>query len=233
MTSEIDKVKDKLKKLFALSKSPNAAEAASALRKAQELMDQYNVSAEEIGRPEIRAEDINTNTGEKAPQHQGRLMFNIARAFGCRSAYGFIRLEGYRAVYGSTFIGLDHQVKIASFIATVLLRKMAKARTEYIKSLKKVKSRYQKTIRADQFCRGWVASVCQKLREFANTPEVETALDAYEQDQGWVVGSGGIDRKAKRDYGDWYNGLAAGRGVLIQHGVEGQESGARLLGMRK
>jgi hypothetical protein len=231
--NEIDKIKDKIKKLFALSKSPNAAEAASALRKAQELMDQYGVSGEDIGRPEIKAEEVNTNSGKKPPQYQGRLMFNIAGAFGCRVAYGFIRRDGYKAVYGSTFIGLEHQAKIASFIGTVLLRKMAKARAEYIKSLKRVKNRYQKIIRADQFCRGWVTSVCDNLRAFTNSPEVETALDAYEQEQGWAEGGGGINRKAKRDYGDWYNGLAAGRGVQIQHGVEGEESGARLLGSRQ
>jgi hypothetical protein len=227
VADQIDKIKVKIKKLFALSKSPHPAEAASALKKAQELMGQYGIAGEEIGRPEIKAEDIRTNSGKKVPRHQTRLMFNIARAFGCRSAYGLINDD---EDYGSTFIGIEHRVKIASFVAAVLLRKMTGARTEYIQSLKRVKKRYQKTIRADQFCSGWVTSVCDKLREFTNSPEIEAALDAYELDQGWVKMNGVIKRETK-NHDDWYHGLAAGKDIQIQHGVEGEKSSAFLIGV--
>lgn len=44
----INQVKSKIKKLLALSRSPNENEAASALQKANDLMDQYNLSADKI-----------------------------------------------------------------------------------------------------------------------------------------------------------------------------------------
>ena len=45
---ELDKIKIRIKKLLALSKSPNENEAASALRKANELMADYKLTAEQF-----------------------------------------------------------------------------------------------------------------------------------------------------------------------------------------
>ena len=44
MDSGIDKIRDKIRKLFALSKSPNENEATTAMEKAVRLMDEYNLS---------------------------------------------------------------------------------------------------------------------------------------------------------------------------------------------
>jgi hypothetical protein len=43
-----NKILERIQKLFALGKSPNMAEAASALRKAQALMDEYNLTFGEV-----------------------------------------------------------------------------------------------------------------------------------------------------------------------------------------
>ena len=45
---ELERVKRRVKKLLALSKSPNENEAASALRKANELMADYKLTAEQF-----------------------------------------------------------------------------------------------------------------------------------------------------------------------------------------
>lgn len=45
MNENIDIVKRRIKKLLALSKSPNENEAASALKKANEMMEEYNFTA--------------------------------------------------------------------------------------------------------------------------------------------------------------------------------------------
>lgn len=50
---EDNKVLDKIKKLLALSKSPNEHEAQAAMLKAQELMAKYNISVEESVETEI------------------------------------------------------------------------------------------------------------------------------------------------------------------------------------
>jgi hypothetical protein len=230
MNDDIEKIKARIKKLFALSKSPNANEAAVALAMAQDLMRMYGVSGSEIGRPEIIAEDVPGNGGKRPTLYENRLAHKIAGAFGCRCAYGYIDSDNYYSdKYGYEFIGVEHRVKIASFIAQVLLRKLRKARAEYLKTLKRTRSRHFKTVRADEFCLGWVSSVAGKLNDFANTPDEEAALDALEAQKGWGNNLQSINRKPKRDYGDHYSGWVAGNGVVIQHGVEGEENGTRLL----
>ena len=48
MKTDIDKIKAKIKKLFALSQSPNANGAAAALETAQKLMGEYGIIKSEI-----------------------------------------------------------------------------------------------------------------------------------------------------------------------------------------
>jgi hypothetical protein len=227
---DIDKIKNKIKKLFALSKSPNANEAAAALQMAQELMEKYNIGAESVSRCDISTEKLKGNGGERPPRYETVLVFHIAKAFGCRPAYGGVKIKD-RWCYGHTLIGVEHRAKIAAFMMEVLLRKLKSARTKYVQSLTRVKNRGNKTRRADEFCIGWVTTVGGKLREFVNSPEEETAIEKAIQDAGWGSEVKCIDRKPpkRNSWNDYFNGKEAGAGIELQHGVEGEEAGARLL----
>jgi hypothetical protein len=239
MKSDIDKVKDKIKKLFALSKSPNANEAATALEMAQKLMDEYGVKRNEVGEFEITEENIDGNSGMRPPQYEVYLAAEIATAFGCRIAYGVVRrihksFYGYDYTdpkYGHLFVGLEHQVKIAAFVADVLLRKLKMARTEYVKKLNRVRLRANKIKRADEFCFGWAVTVVSKLHKFTNTPDEKIAVDNYVADLGWGVDLKAISRKAVKNSGinDYVNGRRAATNIQIRHGVEGREKGMCLL----
>jgi len=125
--TDIEKIKTKLKKLFALSRSSSANEAALALEMAQKLMIEHNIKRNEIGEFEVIEEDIKGNGNEKSPIYELHLITSIAKAFGCQSAYGWhkghesesgdIWIMGW---YGHTFVGLEHRVQIACFITEVL-----------------------------------------------------------------------------------------------------------------
>jgi hypothetical protein len=239
MNSDIDKIKAKIKKLFALSKSPNANEAAIALEMAQKLMAEYGVKCNEVGEFEIVKETIDGNGGTHPPQYEIYLAGEIAKAFGCRIAYGVVRhipksfYGNYYEdpKYGHVFVGLEHRVKIASFIADVLLRKLKKARDEYMKKLSRVRLRANKIKRADDFCLGWAYTVVSKLHGFANTPDEQTAIDNYVANLNWGEDLKTISRKEIKRSGvdDFSNGRRAAKDVQIQHGVEGKEAGAMLL----
>ena len=54
--SDIDKIKAKIKKLLALSRSPNPNEAASTLKMAQELMAEYGVEHSDVNTIDMRKE---------------------------------------------------------------------------------------------------------------------------------------------------------------------------------
>jgi hypothetical protein len=238
-TAGLDKIKDKIKKLFALSKSPNASEAALALEMAQKLMAEYGVKLNEVGEFEIMEEKIDGNSGAHPPEYEIYLAGQIAEAFGCRIAYGVARripksFNGYDYTdpkYGHIFVGLEHRVKIASFIADVLLRKLKKARNAYMRKLNRVRLRANKIKRADDFCLGWVHTVVSKLHEFTNASDEQAAIDNYVANLNWGDDLKTISRKAviKSGINDFANGRRVAADVQIQHGIEGQESGARLL----
>jgi hypothetical protein len=134
--------------------------------------------------------------------------------------------------YGHTFVGLEHRVKVACFIAEVLLRKLKKARTEYLKTLNRVRVRGNKIKRADEFCLGWVVTVVSKLHEFTNTEDEQKAIDRYVANLKWGDNLKPISRGTVKgsELNDWFNGRNAAADVQIQHGVEGGESGSLLLG---
>jgi len=234
--NELEKIKKRLKKLFALSRSSNANEAALALEMAQKLMMEHGIKRNEVGEFEVIKEDIKANGGERPPKHETYLTSSIATAFGCRCAYGLrkgqINKYGFHDwYYGHIFVGLEHRVQIACFIAEVLLRKMKNARRNYIKKLIRVRSRINKIKRADEFCLGWVYTVVQKLNQFTNTPDEQKAIDDYVANLGWEDKLKTISRGTikKSSINDFLNGRQAGTGVEIQNGIEGQESGALLL----
>jgi hypothetical protein len=233
--NDIEKIKLKLKKLFALSRSSNANEAALALEMAMKLMTEYGIKRNEVGEFEVIKDWFKGNGGEKPPKYEVCLSGAIAKAFACELAYGWHKTNKteygyYNGWYGHTLVGLEHRVQIACFIATVLFRKLKKARSDYLKKLTKVRSKTNKIKRADEFCLGWVCVVMDKLHHFTNTPDEQKAIDDYVATLGWTNKLKTIDRgPVKSNVNDFYNGRQAGSGVEIQNGVNGKASGALLL----
>jgi hypothetical protein len=234
MTNDRDKIKEKVKKLFALSKSSNAHEAAAALEMAQKLMEQYGLDYRDTYHGEIREDEVTGNSGPHPPEYEVYLAHSIARAFGCRCAYGYIPTNYKTPKYGHTFVGIEHRVTIASFISEVLLRKLKQARKDYLKTLYRMKNRKNKICRADEFCSGWVCEVVSKLKAFTREPEEDQALERYLKHLNRGTNLTTIQRQAVKghEYDDWKKGREAAVYVQIQQGVEGQERGARLLSVR-
>jgi hypothetical protein len=243
MKAGIDKIKNRIKKLFALSNSPNASEAALALEMAQKLMAEYGVKRNEVGEFEIIKESVKGNSGKTPPQYEVYLIRSVADSFGCELAYGVVKkisktfydIGYYDYEYGHTFIGLEHRVKIATFISDVLLKKIKKARTNYLKSLNRVRIRGNKIKRADDFCLGWAYTVVSKLHEFTSSPDEQKAIDDFVANLNWGNDLKTISRGSVRKSGisDFMNGRHAAASVQIRHGVEGGESGVLFLGERQ
>jgi len=230
--TDIDKIKEKVKKLFAMSKSPNANEAALALEMAQKLMIEHGIKRNAVGEFKISEEEVRGNGGKKPPMYELYLATNIASSFGCQTGYGRIHLKQDAYERGYIFVGIEHRVKIALFIAEVLLRKLKKARKEYMGRLNRVRLQKNKLKRADDFCFGWCGTVVSKLHEFTNTDEEQLAVDEYVTNLSWGDDLKTINRGAVKRSGisDYLNGRRAAVDVKIQHGVEGRESGVKLIG---
>ncbi len=223
--NEIEKIKAKIKKLLALSKSPNPNEAASALKMAQELMAEYKVDVTDVNNIDIADEAASTSYRKNPPLYENILMKKIKRAFGCLIVYSMGKDKcAWR------FIGLQHRVVIAAYIGQVLIRKLKSARAEYIKTLYRVRSKHRKTERADDFCLSWVFAVTDKLPEFAGvSKDEETAIERYFNKS---ITTTEYVTPIKRSFGnvnDRLNGMRAGENVQLQHGVGVHSSGPLLI----
>lgn len=81
-----EKILDRIKKLLALSGSPNENEAQAALLKAQELMVKYNIEKNELEDPEIAknkkvVEEILRKSSRRVPWYEGVLARVIGENF--------------------------------------------------------------------------------------------------------------------------------------------------------
>lgn len=81
-----EKIVDKIRKLFALSQSPNEAEAASAMQKAHELLKAYNLSMADVSaeeKPETASQTFKTNNKNRNEAWKTRLLHVVARGNYC------------------------------------------------------------------------------------------------------------------------------------------------------
>ena len=213
--NDIDKIKAKIKKLLALSKSPYPNEAANALKMAQELMDKYEVEQTDINNIEIDEDITSTIVRRAPPKYECVLFAKISDAFGCKLIH--------HCRYSSCvwrFIGLQHRAQVAAYIGQVLIRKLKSARTQYIKSLYRVRSKYRKTQRADDFCFAWVCTVTDKLSSFAGVNEAEQkAIANYVNKNHPDLGNLNFTNRSFGNGDDYLNGCRAGERVHLQHGV--------------
>jgi len=217
---DFDKIKSRIKKLLALSRSPNPSEAASALKMAQELMAKHRLGQADANVTDIGEETASTVRRSNVPRYEARLFGRISSAFGC---------EAIHCGHGWRLIGLRHRAEVAAYIGQVLFRKLRSARTEYIKSLYRVRSRQRKIQRADDYCWAWVIAVTEKLPAFAGaSAEEKKAVALYKnKTHPDLVNLGIIDRSFGKA-ADYLNGARAGGSVRLQRGV-GALSPASLL----
>lgn len=193
MDSQIDpKILSKIKKCLALAGSSNPHEAAAAMRQAKALMDKHNVTSSLIAMSdigEVRTE-ARTMSRDKPAKWELLLVSSIGQAFGCKLIFTHAKFNiGYANQGAHVFVGLKHQAEIAAYTASVLVRKCKKARESYIKNElcglatmgRGMKAKA--TRMADMFAEGWALQMHAKVLAFANTPEVDSAINEFVEKQ--------------------------------------------------
>jgi len=171
---ERQKVLNTIDKLFALAQSPNENEAALAASKAQELMDKYNLVAEEI-HPTTKQDIVNEDVVTQGRfQSWVYIFFNeLAKAHDC---YAIVSRGKYYAAGGVVVSGkklrvIGHKNNVEVFKATFnYLRSMiiVLSDIEVIEAKracilygdKGVTYKYR-----DSFCRGCSRRIVERIRE--------------------------------------------------------------------
>lgn len=218
---------EKIKKCLALSKSANEHEAAAALAKARELMDEYNVTEADVLTADVNEARSAPRKGETLPNYLATLGYLVGRAFNCRVIYSgevnWTKYEGQRFI---RFIGLGISPELAQYAYAVLSRQLINQRSEYIKTKLKRCKTSNKTRRADIYCEGWVASVrgiVVKFAKYEPAPAIKTYIDTNNPQLTERKSNSRMNNTlSDRDRVDYFNGAMAGKDAKLNHGLAGE-----------
>lgn len=222
--NERERAIDKIKKCLALSASSNEHEAASALRQAKKLMEQFGVSDLDVQAAEASEKRSRAGAIKSPANWETCLASKIADAFGCR----IIFCHDWKKDCGEwVFIGTGAAPEVAEYAFKVLFRQAKAARAEHIKfRLKRCKAG-TKTRRADLFSEGWVRAVTSLITQFSGGETKPEAIDAYMTSRYPALASlKSRDRNADRNLRqheelDYYHGKNSGRDAQLIRGMGG------------
>ncbi|MEG0920304.1 MAG: DUF2786 domain-containing protein [Comamonas sp.] len=224
-----DEALQKIKKCLALASSPNAHEAAAALRQAQKLMQQFSLNEHDIGLADV-AECAQDAHNVPLVRWEAVLANMVSGAFGCKTITNFghrilpsLRMQRVRRYL---FIGVGAAAEVAAYAFDVLSRQCAKDRRFYIKQQPKNCKAKTKVARGDLYAEGWLQGVQAELETFAAIPEHKAILERYmEQKYPNLTDQKAQDRTTGKNVtsNDWYHGNKAGSKVRLKHGVAGRQ----------
>ncbi|EGT5658500.1 DUF2786 domain-containing protein [Citrobacter braakii] len=227
----------KIKKLLNLArKATNQNEAAAALRQAQKLMRQHNVTELEAEFTDISEAGSKgcPNHAQTPPKYLIYLVEVIKRAFGVQAYFTWREVKFF---YSSPrrvvmFYGPDARPQIAAYAFDVLARQLTAARKEFISGLHKNTKPANRTAKADLFCEGWASGVWRIVAELVPTEAETTLMASYRERQLHDLKDGSCRdaRKVKGEESAKAAGYLSGRQAQLSHGVNGAASETKLIG---
>ena len=213
----------KIKKCLALAKSANEHEAAQALKQAQALMREFEVTEQDVEWSQVNeASQPYTN---RCAVWQVGLVSMCAKAFGCNH---FSRTRWDNGQYKTriNFVGIGARPELAAYAYEVLLRQVRKARSEYRKTaLSRLRNTKTINYRLDAFSVGWVRSVRDLVTTFASSPTEQAILNGYmkknypdliEQEVKPKSATSALKTAANMDY---LHGQKAGESAQLNHAM--------------
>lgn len=221
-----DQALAKIKKCLAVARSTSPHEAATAMRQAQALMTEHNVSDRDLSMIDVQEVHIRA-TSTAANLWEVALANMVADAFGCETfttlIAGFNSGGNWERKRTYTFVGVDAAPTVGGYAFEVLSRQCAKARLEHIRKQPARCKQITKTARGDQFAVGWVSAASDLVERFASPERDAALLLAYMQEKHPNLRSdqkARDTRKGRRiDYGHTLAGYAAGEKAQLNRGV--------------
>lgn len=227
---------EKIRKCLALGKSPEPAEAAAAMRQAQKLMAQFELSDTDLQLADVRQKATAVPAGALV-SWQANLANVVGDSFGCGHIWSKTRLPGLfgagRIQRQVIFYGAESAVEVACYTFDVLFRQCAAARAAHVAKQPKSCKAITKTARGDRFAMGWVLGVMRLVECFASGEEHQQLLEAYAA-QAWPDST--TVKPLRKDIGrnvrdgDYIDGMVAGRGADLRRGVSSGPQAPRLGG---
>lgn len=211
---EEKKLIDKIRKLLALTGSPNKAEAELAAQRAHELLTKYNLDIADLQEKEIG--ELEALSGRNIKEWRRALAINIASLYYCRS----LRTNYGSGYYKISFAGQLHNVIIAKSIFEYLEKTVLREARNSIRKNAKFKYR-------ENFKLGMALEISRRLQELkaAKIKPEEKALvvtenklvEKYLADKGFSTSNFAPDINKKNAF---YQGIIAGSKVSLNDQIK-------------
>lgn len=223
-----DEALQKIKKCLALAASPEAHEAAAAMRQAQKLMEQFGLSAEDVSLADVEEKAAKARNAT-LQNWEATLCTVVAKSFGChyftRQYRGWPMLGHSRCERSFVFIGVSPAAEIAAYAYDVLARQCAKGRKAHMAIQPKNCKPATKSARGDAYAMGWVVGVAAKLPAIGANEKNQQLLQRYQEINHTDMGKvDPIDRTkgSNVSHRDWHEGCEAGARANYTHGLSGR-----------
>ena len=174
--NNINHIKEKIKKLLSLSKSPNENEASLALNKAQELLRKHNLSIEEIY--SFTVDNVQEDTvfsGKRIPSWIGWLASTIADIFEVSTfTVSHCRRNAYstRIIQSNVqFVGFEVDIMIAKHCFEYIRRGIESGYQIKKAELKSMGQRVPRGFK-NSYALGYINAVEQKVKQLARCKEI-------------------------------------------------------------
>lgn len=170
----------RIKKQLALAGNAAASEQEkkTALKMAQTLMRQYNLTDTELTASKAGETETPATVKKSPAEWESNLALVCAQAFNCLSLFKAGICPSHRGRW--LFIGTGRTHEIAAYAFAVLLRQLIRDRSEFIQTkLANVKTPQRKTTRANNFAEHWVSAAADTV-QLSDPDEAATqAIQAY------------------------------------------------------
>jgi hypothetical protein len=196
---------EKIKKLFALSKSSNPNEAALALERARSLMIQYSIEQSELAVDQIEdIIEIDFAVSSRFNTPSTILSYWIGEAFFVKPLLSKTHTGYHKVDNKIKFIGSKSDLAVATYVFSYVLSLMSEKSEEYYKSIKHTKEKWSplgaKKVKND-FSIGFIDAVCNKLKQLKADHEVAHKYETETLNALVVVKNDNIKKYVQEKYG--------------------------------
>ena len=211
----------KVLRCLRLASSANPHEAATALRQARAMMDEFGLTEADAYASEVHEADAATRCRGAKPTTS--LMFLIAVvADGFRCEVVIDRERGWPGEGKTTvrFYGAGSDAEVAAYAFTVLRRQLEADKS---RQTRRIRKRANKEARGEEFAIGWVSAVRRLFPKVELTSEQQAALDAaiharngeLREETGREIG-----KRGRAGWNDRDAGHAAGSNARVNPGLK-------------
>ena len=231
----------KIKHCLALAQSANENEAATAMRQAQALMREYQLTETDVKLSDVGEVESALSRAKRRPIWDRQLSAMVAQVFNCKT----LRYKHWckikcRGVERATFVGVSPSQHIALYAYETLMTKLVHARGEYMASVRAGRYRsnyYSPATAGDHFAVAWVGEVHRKLHALVPRGEEDQLLEHQRAGRELIavetqhqtliteyladknIGKARKTREAELDLNAQIAGMLAGRKVDLHAGL--------------